>query len=205
MKKIILALMALIGLAGATTAFADDDGWYVLGAVGRPTGSDYQSRVDNALIAAGGTGFSSSFSKATVYKLQLGYQINKNFAVEGGYLGSSNQTYSATGGNLGGTLTVSGNVSGYNLIAVGILPLANQFSLLGKLGVAGLQESVTATGGGFTVSVNGSKTDLTYGLGAKYDFTKEISMRLDLDSYNVGNSTSASRSNVWMVGAGYKF
>ncbi|MDE2118425.1 MAG: porin family protein, partial [Betaproteobacteria bacterium] len=205
MKKIALAVLAIAGLAGASTAFASDDGWYVLVGAGQPTGNSDQSLLDNALIAGGARGFSSSLSKPTVYKLQAGYQINKNFAVEGGYLGSNNETYTATGGNLAGPVTASGNVTGWNLTAVGILPIANQFSLLGKLGVATIRDSATATGPGGTFSASGTKTDATYGLGAKYDFTNAVFVRLDVDSINVGSSASSSRSTVWTIDLGYKF
>lgn len=205
MKKIILAVMAIVGLAGATTAFASDDGWYVFGAVGKPTSNNDKSTLDNALTSVGATGFSSSLSTFTVYNLDVGYQVNKNFAVEGGYLGSTNETYSAAGGNLPGPVNVSGNIKGWTLAAVGILPLADQFSLLGKLGVAGIKESATATVLGSSASVNGTKNDLTYGIGVKYDFTSAASMRLSLDNYNVGDSSYSSRGSVWTVGVGYKF
>jgi OOP family OmpA-OmpF porin len=205
MKKFTLAVMAIVGLAGATTAFASDDGWYVFGAVGKPTSNNDKSTLDNALTSVGGTGFSSSISSSTVYNLDVGYQVNKNFAIEGGYLGSTNENYSASGGNLSGPLTSSANIKGWTLAAVGILPLANQFSLLGKLGVAGIKDSATVTGPGGSVSVSGTKNALTYGIGVKYDFTNAASMRLSLDNYDVGDSSSSSRGSVWTVGVGYKF
>ncbi|MDD5383328.1 MAG: porin family protein [Gallionella sp.] len=206
MKKVLAGLCVaatMLGVSGA--AFAGDDGWYVLGGAGQTTGSGDKSSMDSALIAAGATGFSSSLSKPTVYKLQAGYQINKNFAVEGGYLGSNNETYTATGGNLAGPVTVSASITGWNLTAVGILPLANQFSLLGKLGVADIRVSGTVTGPGGAIGASGSKTDLTYGIGAKYDFTNAVFARFDVDSYKVGSSASSSRNTVWMIDVGYKF
>lgn len=205
MKKITLAVLAIAGLVGASTSFADDSGWYVLGGVGPTTGGRDQSKLDHTLKAAGASGFSSSINTATVYKLQAGYQINSFFAVEGGYIASNREIYSASGGNLPGPVTATGRISGWNLTAVGILPLAYQFSLLGKLGAAGIGDTDTLTGFGQPVYAMGSKTDLTYGFGAKYDFTKAVFVRLDVDSYNIGSTLSATRSNVWMLGLGYKF
>lgn len=43
MKKIALAVLSIAGLAGATTTFAADEGWYVLGGVGQTTGNGDQS------------------------------------------------------------------------------------------------------------------------------------------------------------------
>jgi len=206
MKKSTLTVLALAGLISASSAFADDHGFYVLGGVGKVTGGDGgQSSIDNALGTAGGGGFSSSMDNPTVYRLQGGYQLNQNWAVEGGYLGSSNTNYSASGGNLPGTVTSSGSLSGWNVTGVGILPLANKFSLVGKLGVANMQESADVSAGNFSTSTGGSKTDATYGVGLKYDFNNATFIRADLDSYNIGNSNGSSRSTIGTINVGYKF
>jgi OOP family OmpA-OmpF porin len=206
MKKITVAAIAITGLLGASPAFAGDQGWYLLGGVGQATGGDSgQSSVDNAVASAGGPGFSSSMDTPTLYKLQAGYQLDRNWAVEGGYIGSNNENYTAAGGNLPGLVSSSASVSGWNLAGVGILPLADKFSLLGKLGIAAMQESATAQGAGFYASTTGSKTDVTYGIGVKYDFTNAVFVRADLDSYNIGNSNYSSRSTVGMIDIGYQF
>lgn len=206
MKKVLAGLCVTgVMMLVSGVACAADEGFYVLGGVGQLTGNNDKATLDSALISVGGVGFSSSLKKPTVYKLQAGYQINRNLAVEGGYIGSSNETYTATGGNLVGAVTATGKISGWNLTAVGILPVAEKFSLLGKLGVAGIKTSVSVTGPGGTVAVGGSRTDLTYGIGAQYYFTDAFFARLDLDSYKTGSSTSATRSTVWMVDVGYKF
>ena len=205
MKKITIVLMAIAGLIGASTAFAGSNGWYVWGAAGQPTNYDDKKETDRALTSGGSTGFFSSYSKPTVYKLQIGNQLNEYFAVEGGYNGSNNATYTATGGNLARPISVSSDVSGWNLTAVGILPIAKQFSLLGKLGVADMRTSGTVVESGAIVSASGSKTEPTFGLAVKYDSTNNIFLRFDLDSYRTGSSTSSSRFTVWTIGVGRKF
>lgn len=221
MKKVALALMAAIGLVCMTTASADDEssgnaGWYVYGAAGQTSGNGDQSTLDNALISVGGTGFSSSLSTPTVYNLDIGYQLNQNLAVEGGYIGSTDETYNAFGGNLVHPSTATARLAGWTLVAVGILPLDDQFSvmnlsvpdhfsLLGKIGVSGISDSATVTGPNGTASVDSTKTNITYGIGVKYDFTDSTSMRLCLDSYSVGASSASSRSTVWTAGVGYQF
>ena len=208
MKKISLLLIGMTGLIGTPAAFAadsTDSGFYVLGGVGQTIGNDDKSTIDNALASVGGAGFSSTLSRPTVYKLQAGYQATKYLAVEGGYLGSNNETYTASGGNLGGPVTASASVSGWNFNVVGILPVANQFSLLGKVGLAAIRESGTVTGPGGSASLSGNKTDTAFGIGAKYDFANAVFVRIDLDRYNVGSNSSSSRVNVWMLDLGYKF
>lgn len=206
MKKIMAGLCVAAAMAGVSgTAMAENGKFYILGAAGQITNDSSKTEMDSLLTSVGGIGFASSYSKPTVYKLQVGYQINENFAAEGGYIGSNKATYSASGGNLAGPISASASVSGWSLTAVGILPIASQFSLLGKLGVAALRTGANITGPGGTASTSGSKTDLTYGVGAKYDFTNAIFGRLDLDSYKMGSSTASSRGTVWTLGVGYKF
>lgn len=205
MKSITLVIMAIASLIGATTAFASDNGWYLFGAVGQTTGSPITQLLDHELTYVGKNGFSSRLSTPTIYNLYVGYQINQNVALEGGYIGSTNVTYAASGGNLAGPVTASARINGGTVAAVGMLPLAKQFSLLGKVGVAYMQVTATVTGLAGTPSVSGITTDITYGVGAKYDYSNAVSMRLNLDNLNIGSSSFSGRRNVWTVGVGYKF
>jgi len=204
MKKITLAVMAIAGLAGATTAFASDNGPYIFGAIGSASGDNFQSFMDNRFGA-----FSSSVNYPGAVKLNVGYQINSNFAIEGGYLGLNDQNYVD---NFGDAATNS--LSGWDVKAVGILPLGYQFSLLGKLGLADIYSSINIPfysfgGGSYGTS---SKTALTYGLGAKFDLSRAVWMRFDWDSYdsdiNVGDGITpiaSNRFNVWTIGLGFTF
>ena len=202
-KLRVVAAAALVSFSGV--AFAGDQGWYLFGSVGQTTDTNDKSILDDALTSAGASGFSSSLKKPTVYGLEVGYQVDKNFAIEGGYIGSNNEDYNASGGTLAGPVSASAHVDGWDLKAVGILPLADQFSLLGKLGVAHVHESYNITGPGSSLSGNGSKTSATYGIGAKYNFNNAVSVRIDVDSYNVGSAASYSRTSVWTIGLVYNF
>lgn len=205
MKKLSLAILAIITLTCATSSFASEKGWYLFGAGGQTTGNGYKPMLDDQLTFEGKNGFSSSLSTPVVYKLNVGYQINNKLALEGGFIGSTSVTYNASGGNLAGPVTAQARLSGWTFGAVGMMPLGNQFSLLGKLGVADIQVTAAVTGFGNNTYLSGIKSDITYGVGAKYDFTDTLSMRLDLDSYNVGSFTSSSRCSVWTVGVGFKY
>jgi OOP family OmpA-OmpF porin len=98
----------------------------------------------------------------TGFKIFGGYQFHRNIAAELGY---------------GLLFDKSGvELTSIEAVAVGIFPLANQFSLIGKLGFAMLK----AKGPG------GSEddTELTYGIGAQYDFTRNLGARLQWQRYN---------------------
>lgn len=207
--------MATVGLVCATTVVAGEDGWYVFGAIGETTNNSNNSALNGALTSVGATNFSSGLSTPAVYNLDVGYQVNNNFALEGGYIGSTSQTYN-TGVNLAGSVSASAKFSGWTLVAVGIMPLDDQFnimglsvpdhfSLLGKLGVSSITDSANASGPFGSTTIDSTKTDLTYGVGLKYDFSDTTSMRLSLDSYSFGDSAASSRIIIWTVGAGYQF
>ncbi len=206
MKKITLAAVVIASLVGSSASFAGGTGWYALGSVGQTTSNNSdKAQLDSVITGLGGVGFSSSLSTPTAYRLQAGYQVNDNFAVEGGYLGLTNSSYSASGGNIIGSITASGKADGWNLTAVGIVPVAEQFSLLGKLGAANISTTATVTAGGASLSTSGSKTDLTYGIGAKYDINKAVFARFDLDNFKGGANGSYSRKTIWTFGLGYNF
>lgn len=200
MKKVLAGLCMAAGMAGFSgMALADNSGFYVVGAVGQVRGVS-KSNTDASLTALGATGFVSNMnSNATAFKLLAGYQLNTNFAIEGGYVDVGKFDYTATGGNLISPVSLSSKVTGWGLGAVGILPVTSQFGALGKLGVARVNASCSSSAN--VVASCPSKTDLTYGLGVKYDLTSAVSLRGDWDSYK----GVSQRANVWTVGVGYKF
>jgi OmpA-OmpF porin, OOP family len=98
----------------------------------------------------------------TGFKIFGGYRFHQNIAAELGY----------------GLLVDKGGVEVTTLevVAVGIFPLANQFSILGKLGFANVDVE--------TPFGSDDKTELTYGIGAQYDFTRNLGARLQWQRYD---------------------
>jgi opacity protein-like surface antigen len=217
MKNFTLMLLAMAGMACSSTALAGNEGWYVLGGMGQSTSNNDKSQTDASLIAVGYTGFRSVYTAPTIYKLQAGYQLDKHLAVEGGYVGSGTASYSATGGSYAGipmNANATSSIQGLSLALVGILPINDeysmfdQFSLIGKIGVASIRGTSTATvsSGAVAVSTSASGTvnDFTYGLGAQYYLTQSIFARLDLDNYKTGDSTASGRGSCWTFNLGFK-
>jgi OOP family OmpA-OmpF porin len=206
MKSTTSAFITIIALMIATSAFADNDGTYVLAGVGKIAAGDAgQSTIDSLVRGAGGEDFSSSMSKPTTYKLQIGYQLNDNLALEGGYVGSQTVNYAAAGGNLLGPVRSTSRINGWDVVGVAMAPLGGGLSVLGKLGFANMQELAGAQTTGFADFTSGSKVDITYGIGAKYDFANNVFLRLDVDRYDIGSSKAASSSTIATFNIGYKF
>jgi OOP family OmpA-OmpF porin len=207
MKKSCIAAIAVLGLACVPAAEASDNGtgWYGLIGAGQTWGSGVQSTIDNSLSGAGASGFSSDVKQLTVYRLELGYQASPYLAVEGGYLGSNSEHYSVNGGSIQVTQTTNARIDGWNLVAVGTIPLENQFSLMGRLGVASMEARANPGGSFFSTDLSGYKTAVTYGIGAQYTFTNRVFLRLDVDNYNIGNSNYSNRTSMWTFDVGYNF
>ena len=189
MKKLLAAALLSVAVA---PAFAADSGLYA----GVDVGSG-KIRLSNCGV--GGCG-SSSKDNDTVGGVLLGYQYNKNLAVEAKYTGGGKWV------NAAGTGDVKNDA--FALVAVGIAPMTDSFSLYGKLGIASNQTKVSNTA---VMGVQDTRrTAATYGVGAQYNATPTVGIRLGYDRYSgkaditTGGSVDVD-SDVWAIGVVFKF
>lgn len=206
MKKI--ALLAAMAALSATASAAD---LYAYGSFGRSEMDVSKSFYDTELTNAGVTGLSSTLKKGdSSYKVGIGFQVNQNLAIEGGYvdLGEAKYTASFTGGDG----TAKATATGWTIAAVGILPVTQDFSVLAKAGLinAEVKISANASGPGGTASGSSSSTDWKnfFGIGAAYAVTKNIAIRAEWEKFNkLGDSNRTGESDVTLasVGVVYKF
>ncbi|MHB1100948.1 MAG: OmpA family protein [Burkholderiales bacterium] len=187
--KIWVAL-SLLGMGTASAQADDINGWYAGAGIGQS-----RSNFNNAGIAAGvgsaATAISSD-SRGTAYKLFGGYKFNPNFALEGGYFNLGKFGLSSVTPALNGTM----KVDGWNLDALGILPMSDKFSFYGRLGLqyANTRDSFTGTG---VTNTGPSKNATNYkaGLGLQYDITPSAELRGEWETYRISDAVS-SRSNI---------
>lgn len=200
MKSTIKGLLA----AGLTVslgvssipAFAQNTGFYAGGAIG-------QAKVKDACTPEPGLVINSCDDKDTAWKIFGGYQFNTNFGAELGYVDFGKATATATA--LGIPFTASIKAKAFELLGVGTIPLADKLSAYGKLGFARWDTDASATGGGVTVTDSAKGTDLTYGLGVKYDFAKNLGARLEWQRYKMKEGGESSKVNLLSIGAVFKF
>jgi OOP family OmpA-OmpF porin len=166
--------------------------------------------MDARLQVAGLTGVTSVASNnPNAYKIQLGYQLDDRWAIEGGYADLGRVSYNATGTLLGATVAASEAVkmTAWNINAIGKIPVTDAVCLLGKFGFTRVEmtDNVVAprVGAAFWINANTIKTGVTYGLAMKININKQISARADMDSYDTGVATG--RVNVWTLGVSYHF
>ncbi len=171
-----LALAAATCLAGS--AWAGDK--YILVSAGTTTyNGSAQSDSDAQLSAAGLSGVQSTMDTTTTgYKLFLGYKFSPNFAVEGGLVDLGSLNYNAT--FTGGSLSLTNKTSGFNLSALGLLPVNEDLSVFGKTGLtlASVKGSGT-TSTGVSVSNNSDKSSVGYGVGLIYKINDTVGLRTE--------------------------
>lgn len=207
--KPVLAILALAAASASAPVLAAESNFYGVLSIGRAKLDVDGGSVDAYNLRSGfGTSLTTTSTSATGGKVQLGYNIGKTFALEGGYayLGRANFT-SAT--NLGG---IGGNkeASLFNLDLVAKLPVTEQFSALARFGgyywkTRNDMPNATTLG---TTTVNDNGFDFKAGLGVQYDFTQRFALRGEFERYNgIGKAetTGDSKVNQLTVGAVLKF
>lgn len=126
---------------------------------------------------------------STAFSVFAGYSFNEYVAGELAYT-----DFGKADTNFPGT-TVKGNAT--NLSVVGSLPLANNFSLFAKLGYA--TTDIEPTG-----AASQTQDDMVYGVGAQYNASRNVGIRLGYDVYRVGETTTED-SGYTNIGVLYKF
>lgn len=155
MKKTVVATVLLT----AFPAFAvqPDAGWYIGFGIGQ--GQFRETPED----------------KSTGGKAFLGYQFNRNLAVEGGFV------------HLG--KFEAAKAKGPFLEALGMIPLSDQFSVFGKIGAI----RAWVTSGSAEVSDN--KT--VFGYGANWNFHRSLTSRLEWERFRkLGDKDVTGESDV---------
>lgn len=192
--KMALAGMLLGLFAVSGPALAQGSPWYVGAGLGL-------TEFKDACEGIGGPGVSCD-EKDTGLKLFGGYRVNPNFAVEFGYTDFGKSTLSAVGFG-----SASLEASGLEVLAVGIAPISPQWSLFGKVGLFAWDLDLK-DGTGLIGSASESGTDLTFGFGASYDFSRNAAVRFEYQQYNdVGDPSTTGEGDGTFLGAAliYKF
>jgi OOP family OmpA-OmpF porin len=153
-KKNIKTLIALSFTAACVTV-AHAEEFYAGGSLSAP---NYNDQVNHFGEAESGHGPGA--------KLFGGLQFNPNVAVEAGWMNLGRTQ------NTGGSATIYG---GY-VDAVGTLPVAPQWSLLGRAGVA--EARLTSSDG------DTSSAALKAGVGVQYDLTPKVAVRVEYEHYH---------------------
>jgi OOP family OmpA-OmpF porin len=180
MKKILAAsAIALSGTLAATQASAQA---FIGGSLGQ---SDIDDEITTGLITSG-----TVDGKDTGWKLFGGYMFNQHFGVEGAYVDLGEVSYS---GDFNGSPVTGGNVevSGFNIAAIGSYPINEQFSVFGKIGLFLWDAEASDTTGGAPFSAKEDGTDISFGLGVGYNFTRNLGVRAEWELFKTDDADAS--------------
>lgn len=142
----------------------------------------------------------------TGYKLFAGYRFNPHAAVEAGYVDLGEASARGASGADSARLTLG--MEGVTAALVGRLPIANGFSLHGKLGViaydADLDLDAEIDGQTYDVSADEEGTDPFYGIGAEYAIQRLL-IRGEYERYDIGESGEDFEIDLFSASVGYHF
>jgi len=172
-KLFAAVVLVLSGLVAASAAPAQ--GFYIGGSVGQSDFDD--SNVIPDLITSGSVDGSD-----TGFKIFGGYQFSPYFGLELSWVDLGKASYSGRFGALnvtGGTL----ETSGLNFSAVGTLPLGSNFALFGKVGFFAWESNASDVTGGLPFYGTEDGSDVSYGIGASFNFTRNLSLRAEWERF----------------------
>jgi OmpA-OmpF porin, OOP family len=153
-------------------------------------------------------------NKDTAFKAYLGTQINPIFGLEATYFDLGKYTGNSLAFN-GATVvptSVSGDATAWGLAAVLTAPtnmtsvFGDSFGLFGKLGVVRSRLSTEISGIGFSSHQKERSTGANFGVGVKYDFAKNFSVRAEWERLNnVGDNATTGDTKIDFLSAGIAF
>lgn len=182
MKLPARALCVGILVVASGVAFAQGAGVYLGGALAQSKFKEWCNPV-----------FSSCENTDTSWKLLGGYRFNRYVAAEASYIDWGEVTAGTDTG-----ARVAANQHSYGLAAVGTLPIGERFELFGKAGFL-MTEQETRRITPNPSTFNRDETELHYGLGVKYAFTRNWALRGEWEN------TDKLKVELLSIGVEYRF
>lgn len=198
MKKVLAGLCVAATMATVSgAALAADSGFYGAFDIG-------QSKAKDACTPEAGVTLTSCDDKDTAYRIGVGYQFNQNFGLEASYVDFGKAD--ASGTVLGVPATGEAEVAALQLSATGTLPVSESFAIIGKLGIARTDVDVSGAALGVTANASDNSTELTYGIGVRYNINKTMAARIQYEDFGkVGDDATTGTSKLTLLSVGLTF
>lgn len=207
-KSSLAAGFILAGLLAGSAQAADKALYFgaSLGAVRGELGDDFR----NALSSGFGSASLSEDKNDAALRALLGYQFNRNFALEGSW-----GHYGTVEGKANTTLPLARvgterETTAFTLDAVGALPLGERFDLTGKVGAAfwriDMQTTTVLPVSSVAASSTRDQSGIAphYGVGLQYRLSDAARMTFDIEQFHAGKNGETGRSAITTVSAGFK-
>jgi OmpA-OmpF porin, OOP family len=159
-----------------------DSGFYAGAAIG-------QSETGCGGLPSG----ASCDAKDTAWRVLGGWQLNRHLGAELAYTDFGEFTASFAG------IEQRIEVNAFELVAVGTYPLAEGFSLYGKLGLYRADSDGRTNLGD---SASETNTDFTFGVGGRYDFNRNFGLRVEWQRYSDVGGGAFEKDDIDMLSVG---
>lgn len=191
-KVLVASGLALGGLLAATQASAQA---FIGGSFGK---SDIDRELTTGLITSG-----TVDGKDSGFKVFGGYMFSRNFGVEAAYVDLGEVSYS---GSFFGAPVTGGKVevTGFNIAALGSFPINEQFSIFGKLGLFIWDTEASDVTGGVPFTAKDDGSDISFGLGVSYNFTRNLAVRAEWEKFKVELGAEAD-ADLLSIGIVWRF
>jgi OmpA-OmpF porin, OOP family len=180
------AVTALL-LPGAPSAHAQDAYWYAGLGSGYSRVQFYSADFSSRGAITGCNPCADSKKEFDAgFKGFVGYQINRNWAAEVGYVTVGKFHYFYNNGNV--TQDATYKVTGVGFSAIPTVPFTRNFSLYGRFGAFFSQTRLTLYNSGFVAGVSSdgrqvSETSFLTGFGAQYFFAGDNGIRIEYENF----------------------
>lgn len=223
--SLIVAFAATAASSAQALELSED--MYLVATVGKSIKKHTPLQVGSDAIVVAGvpagtslTGFNSvQNSGKNGYKLQLGYQLNENFAIEGGYVNLGKTEYNANysykgAGLLSPTQTGAANrtmkISGLNIALLASNPISEDISVFAKAGgfYAQVKTSSSSSSTGTAPGLGNGSLDKTrwrgvMGVGANYRIDDDFGIRAEFERYNkLGDKSTVGTIDINLMSLG---
>jgi opacity protein-like surface antigen len=173
----------------------DPSGIYLGFGMGQARVNDWAKYSADFVTASFGAPSPVSDDNRTLgFKVFGGYQVNKYFGVEGGFVDFNDVKAGSTVTGPDRSVYTTVENDAWTLAAVGTLPVSKNISVFGKLGVSNWSSnlrSVTTETGVIPYTASATKGsdgyDVFYGLGASYALLDSIDVRAEIERYKFDN------------------
>jgi OOP family OmpA-OmpF porin len=123
------------------------------------------------------------------FRLIAGFDINDNFAIEGGYIATDTAEDTIEG------IDVEAELSAFTLSFLGLIPVGDSASLFGKVGYYSGEQEVTV----FGITVDEDDDGFMAGAGIRFDMANNWTIRGDFDWFDTDLDT------LWSIGVGVQY
>jgi len=202
MKKLFYLIVTIISIGLiAQTSYAETSSWYVGIGVGSSS-----TEIESGILNDGSTiSGESKDEDDTSLSFFIGYEVNDNISVEGGYInfGEANATGTSDGTGFfwwPGAVEMKFEATAIFLDIMGKYSINDRFDLFGKAGIYDADLDVDLTDSWGTISESDSNTGLLFGVGLSCSFNEKISGRASWTRFNDVGDGDLFESDVDILG-----